>query len=143
MYAVGALIGLIISGVVTWAQLGLSPEFFGHWWKAAALSVCVMVPSGGLVMLCVSALVRRLLAGRPAWVQTSAMALGMGLAMEAVASALSTLTNKGSADFLSNWLYAYWHAAPLAFVIGPIMAFWVRPWVERRLALAERAGVAA
>jgi Protein of unknown function (DUF2798) len=144
MYAVSALIGLIISGVVTWLQRETGPGFFEHWWRAAGLSLLVMLPSGGLVMAFVSKLVRRVLAHRPTWMQRVVMALGMGLSMEAIASALSTITNLDGENFLSHWVYAYWHAAPLALVIGPVMAFVVRPWVERRLAQVEpHAGGAA
>jgi Protein of unknown function (DUF2798) len=144
MYAISAMMGLLISAVVTWVQLGFAPDFFDRWWRAAALSIAVMLPSGALVMAGVSVLVRRVLAGRSVWAQRSAMALGMGLAMEAVASALSTITNLGSANFMAHWAHAYLRAAPLALVIGPVMAFVIRPWIERRLARVDiNAGVAA
>jgi Protein of unknown function (DUF2798) len=144
MYAVSALMGLVISALVTWVQLGPVPEFFDHWWRAAALSIAVMLPSGGLVVLGVSFLVKRALADRPVWLQRSAMALGMGMAMEAVASALSTINNLGTQDFVVHWAHAYWRAIPLVFVMGPFMAFVIRPWIERRLArVAPTAGAAA
>jgi Protein of unknown function (DUF2798) len=144
LYALSALMGLLISAMVTWLQRGATTDFFDHWWKAAALSIAVMLPSGALVMACVSTVVRRVLSNSAAWVQRTAMALGMGLAMEAVASALSTLTNLGGEDFLAHWAHAYWRAAPLALIIGPVMAFVVRPWVQRRLArVSQGAGAAA
>jgi hypothetical protein len=145
MFAFGALMGLVISAAVTWIHLGPAPDFFDRWWRAAALSISVMLPSGALVMAGVATLVRLLLNQRPRWVQRVVMALGMGLAMEAVASALSTLTNLGLQGFLANWMHAYWRAAPLALLIGPFMVFVVRPWVERRLARVDggAVGVAA
>jgi len=145
LFVFAALMGLLISAVVTRLQQGPAPDFLEHWVRAAVLSISVMLPSGALVMAGVSALVRRALRHRSASVQRVAMALGMGLAMEAVASALSTLTNLGVQDFAAHWLHAYWRAAPLALVIGPFMVFVVRPWVERRLARVEAhaAGAAA
>ena len=139
MFAFGALTCLTITAVVTWVQLGLAPNFLSQWGQAAALSIAVMLPSGALVMASVAAAVRRLLRQSPIWIQRVVMALAMGLVMEAVASALSTITNLGIQDFLSNWLHAYWRAAPLALVIGPFMVFVLRPWVERRLARVDGA----
>lgn len=142
MFAFAGLMGLTISGVVTWLQVGLAPGFLGLWGKAAALSILVLLPSGALVMAGISAIVGRLLKRQPLWLQRAVAALSMGLTMEAVASALSTLVNLGIQDFLAHWLHTYWRAAPLALLIGSLMAFVVRPWVERRLARVDAAGQA-
>lgn len=143
MFAFAALMGLAISAVVTWVQVGPAPDFLGLWGRAAVLSILVILPSGALVMAGIAAVVRRVLERRPLWLQRVAMALAMGLVMEAIASALSTLTNLGVQDFLAHWMHAYWRAAPLALLIGPFMVFVVRPWVERRVARVNVATQAA
>lgn len=143
MIAVGVFMGLAISAVVTWIQVGPSPGFVSQWALAAGLSVLVMLPSGALVMTVVASVVRAMLKQHPAWLQHVVMALAMGLLMEAVSAGLSTVVNLGLQDFFSHWLHAYWRAIPLAFIMGPLMAFVVRPWVERRLARVGSTGVAA
>ncbi|WP_341887226.1 DUF2798 domain-containing protein [Variovorax sp. YR752] len=132
--AFAVMMALAISAAVTWTQVGPAPNFFTQWGMAAALSILVMLPSGGLVMAGVAAVVRATLEKQPLWAQRAVMALAMGLLMEAISSALSTLVNLGPERFFSHWLQAYLRAIPLALVMGPLMAYGVRPWVERRLA---------
>jgi hypothetical protein len=50
LIACGALIGMLVSAVVTWLQLGPAPDFLAHWLRAAALSLAVMLPSAALVI---------------------------------------------------------------------------------------------
>lgn len=137
MLLVAMAVSLTITALVTWLNIGWRDDFVSHWLHAAGLAVAVMLPLGGLIMALVSRTVDSAFAGRPPWVRRLIASLGMGLAMEAIASGIATAVNVGlGANTPAVWLHAYLRALPLGLCIGVFMGFVMRPWIQQRLARA-------
>lgn len=142
VFLIGVLMALLVTALVTYLNFGWQAGFVAHWLQAAALAVAIMLPIGGAVMAVISRAVDTLLRGASAWKRRLLASLAMGMTMEAVASSIATLSNRGLEHFVQNWQHAYVNALPLGIGMGLLMGFVVRPWIERRLARAA-AGAAA
>jgi hypothetical protein len=137
VFGLSLTISLLVTAVVTYLNIGADPAFVSRWLRAALFACLVMLPLGSVVISVVSRLVEAALAQRRTWLKRLVSALVMGLTMEAIVSALATLTNVGlNAQAPAAWAHAYVRALPLGLCIGLFMGFVARPWIQARMARA-------
>ena len=141
MILIAVLISLSITALVTYLNTGSDGDFVSRWMRAAGLAIAFALPLGGVIMAGVSRLVARVMPDHHVLMQRLVFALLMGMSMEALITALATVTNIGfQAGLVSAWFHAYVRALPLGLCIGLVMGFVVRPWIQGRVA---RMGAAA
>jgi hypothetical protein len=135
MILIAILISLSITALVTYLNTGSDGDFVSRWMRAAGLAIAFALPLGGVIMAGVSRLVARVMSDHHVLMQRLVFALLMGMSMEALITALATVTNMGfQAGLVSAWFHAYVRALPLGLCIGLVMGFVVRPWIQRRVA---------
>ena len=135
MILIAVLISLSITALVTYLNTGSDGDFVSRWMRAAGLAIAFALPLGGVIMAGVSRLVARVMPDHHVLMQRLVFALLMGMSMEALITALATVTNIGfQAGLVSAWFHAYVRALPLGLCIGLVMGFVVRPWIQGRVA---------
>jgi hypothetical protein len=127
-------IGLILSGLITWINVGPVDDFGARWMRAFFTALPVM-PLGLLVMLAVSRLIGARLA---AWHQIAGkvvLALCTACVMELLMASVVTLSNHGlTSAFGTQWVAAFVKSLPVGVLIGLLMAFLIKPRLDRWMA---------
>ncbi|MGS5085434.1 DUF2798 domain-containing protein [Hydrogenophaga sp. A37] len=129
-------IALILSGVITWINLGGVDDFFSRWMLAFATALPVM-PLGLLTLVVLDRVLGPRLSAWPRVLATVVLALCTALLMELLMATAVTLSNQGlSAAFPAQWATAYWRSLPAGVVIGLVMGFLIKPRLNRWMAAA-------
>lgn len=136
LFTVMPVIGLILSGVITWLNLGWVDGFFGRWMMAFATALPVM-PLGFLTLLTLERVLGPRLSVWPRVVAQVLLALCTAVVMELLLASAVTLSNQGlSAAFPGQWLAAFLRSLPVGVVIGLVMTFLIKPRLTRWMAAA-------
>jgi hypothetical protein len=127
-------IGLLLSGFITWVNVGFSADFVHHWMRGFLSALPVMALSfvlmGGL-----DRGVQRLFAGQPLVLRKIILAFVTACMMEFLLATAVTFSNVGwSSSFPAAWLAAFLKSLPLGMCIGLLMGFVVKPRIDRMLA---------
>jgi hypothetical protein len=136
LFTVMPAIGLILSGLITWLNIGFTDDFTVRWMRAFATALPVM-PLGILVMLGLDrALSPRLAALH--WIAAKmVLALCTACVMELLMASVVTLSNRGlGADFAALWATAFIKSLPAGLLIGLVMSFAVKPRLDRWMVAA-------
>lgn len=133
------LIGLPLSGIMTWANIGFTPDFLLRWMLSLASAVPVMLVAvfllGGLAKI-----VGFLLSKRSSLVQKLVLAVLMALTMECLMTTVITMHNLGlSTGFSHAWVTAFINALPVGIVLGLLMSFVIKPRIDRFVAASPAA----
>lgn len=129
-------ISLILSCVITWVNLGWVDDFFSRWMLAFATALPVM-PLGMLILVALDRVLGPRLSAWPRGLATLVLALCTALVMELLMATAVTLSNQGlSAAFPAQWVTAYLRSLPVGVVIGLVMAFLIKPRLNRWMAAA-------
>lgn len=124
-------IAAVLSGVITWINIGASPEFVWHWGRAFLMAMCVM-PVGLYVMTLVRRRLAQPLAVWPPVLGKVLLGLMTACLMEFLISAVVTLGNQGlGAGWWQAWARAFVGSLPVGICIGMTMAFVVHPRLAR------------
>lgn len=132
-----SLITFLISGVMTYVNLGEGQGFIMAWLNAFAHAVVLMVPSGFVLMLFTGKLVELLAPDLPVLAKRLLVGLLMAISMESLIAVSNTLTNVGFQDiqsFLLTWAGSFITALPIGFVISLFMTFIVKPRIDALVA---------
>lgn len=131
------IIGGILTGVMTYMNIGFSDAFFYRWLTSFIFATLVMAPSGSLVMFLVNKIVKRLFQGLSETRQNLIFGVLMAFIMESLMALVTTINNIGLADltqFLSAWMSALLMAIPVGLVLAVTMSLLIKPKIERFLA---------
>lgn len=129
-------IGLVLSGLMTWINVGYGPGFGVMWLKAFVFALPVL-PLGLLVMGLLQRMAAPIESKTPAWMFKCVLALGTAIVMETLVSTAVTYSNHGlSAGFTAQWAEAFLGSLPVGLAIGLTMSFVIRPRLIRWMAPA-------
>lgn len=127
-----------LTGFLTWLNVGFGADFLSKWRHAFLIGLCVIAPTGALIMWLVNQLVTRFFARQSPLTQKIALACLMGALMEFALAFITTASNMGFADgvgeFFSQWMRTYIKALPLGICVGVLMSFVIKPMLEKRAA---------
>jgi len=124
-------IGLVLSGVITWLNVGWSDDFVARWLRAFATALPVMPVGLALMLVLDRALTPRVRTLPPVSAKIL-LALLTACVMELLMAAVVTLSNRGpGAGFAPAWAAAFVKSLPVGVLIGLTMAFVVKPRLAR------------
>ncbi len=129
-------IGLALSGLMTWINVGFGPGFGWMWLKAFAFALPVL-PIGLLIMALMQRLATPMARLIPDWVFKCVLALGTAIVMETLVSSAVTYSTHGlGTGFGAQWAEAFVRSLPAGLLIGLTMSFVIRPRLARWMAAA-------
>ncbi|MDT4859099.1 hypothetical protein FQZ97_935980 [compost metagenome] len=131
LFTIMPTICLILSGLITWLNLGWVDGFFGRWMLAFVTALPVM-PVGLLTLLALDRVLAPRLSAWPRVAVQVVLALCAAVVMELLMASAVTLSNQGlSAAFPGQWLAAFLRSLPAGVVISLLMAFVIKPRLAR------------
>jgi hypothetical protein len=131
LFTIMPTICLILSGVITWLNLGWVDGFVGRWMRAFATALPVM-PLGLLTLVVLERVLGPRLSVWPRVAVQVVLALCAAVVMELLMASAVTLSNQGlSAAFASQWATAFLRSLPAGVVISLVMAFLIKPRLAR------------
>lgn len=127
-------IALVLSGLITWLNLGGGAGFFPRWMQAFATALPVM-PLGMLALMGLDRWLGPRLATWPRVPATVLLAVCTAVVMELLLSCVVTLSNHGlGGAFFTQWATAFVRSLPAGFAIGLLMGFVIKPRLARWMA---------
>lgn len=125
----------MLSGIITFINLGFADGFLARWLKAFLIALPV-VPFGLIVMVALERPLLRALGRKlPDFAIKLILAALTASVMEFILSTVVTLSNRGAgAGFLLAWSEAFFKSLPMGLAVGLLMSFVVKPWLGRRAA---------
>ena len=124
-------IAFILSGVITWINLGWVDGFVARWLQAFFMALPVL-PLGLVTLVTLERVLRPRLRSLPNVVAGVVLALCTATIMETLMACAVTLSNHGPGpDFAAQWVAAFWRSLPVGVVIGLLMTFVVKPRLAR------------
>ena len=129
-------IALVLSGIITWINMGLSADFMTRWMRGFLSALPVMFIAFGFMAVLERAVQRMF--GNLHWIaRKTILAFCTACMMEFLLSAAVTLSNRGLAEgFLGAWSAAFIKSLPIGLCISLIMGFVVKPRIDRMMAQA-------
>lgn len=127
-------IALVLSGLITWLNLGGGAGFYARWMQAFATALPVM-PLGMLTLMGLDRWLGPRLATWPRVPATVLLAVCTAVVMELLLSCVVTLSNHGlGGAFFTQWATAFVRSLPAGFAIGLLMGFVIKPRLARWMA---------
>lgn len=124
-------IGLILSGVITWLNIGWVDDFGARWMRAFFTALPVM-PMGMFIMMALDRVLKPRLGTLPGVAVKVVLALCTATVMELVMASVVTYSNNGlGTGFIVQWSLAFLKSLPVGVLIGLCMAFLIKPRLER------------
>jgi Protein of unknown function (DUF2798) len=124
-------IGLVLSGLITWLNIGWVDDFGARWMRAFFTALPVM-PMGMFIMMALDRVLKPRLGALPGVAVKVVLALCTATVMEVMMASAVTFSNNGlSAGFLAQWAMAFLKSLPVGVAIGLCMAFLIKPRLER------------
>lgn len=132
-------IALLLSGIMTWATIGFSPEFASRWGRSFLTTVLVLpIVLVGLGIL--EAQVDKLIGGM-AWVARKLVVSVIAACFieTLIALAVTAVAHPLDASFGTNWWLAFSRSLPAGFLISLFMCFYMKPRMNRMRQAASAA----
>jgi len=124
-------IGLVLSGLITWLNIGWVDDFGARWMRAFFTALPVM-PLGMYIMMTLDRVLKPRLGALPSVGVKVVLALCTALVMELMMASAVTFSNNGlGAGFVAQWAWAFVKSLPLGVLIGLCMAFLIKPRLDR------------
>ncbi len=131
LFTVMPAIALVLSGVITWINLGWVDGFTARWLKAFATALPVL-PLGLITLMALERVLGPRLRSLPRVAAGVVLALCTASVMETLMAGVVTLSNQGvQHDFLEQWAAAFWRSLPVGVCIGLLMTFVIKPRMAR------------
>jgi hypothetical protein len=131
-------VALLLSGVMTWANVGFGEEFYPKWIRGFITSLVVLP----VVLVCLGTLERlvdRVLMSSHWVTRKIALSLLTTGAIETVlALAVTLINNPLDHSFAASWWISFTRALPAGVMIGLFMCFYMKPRMDRMRAAAVR-----
>jgi hypothetical protein len=130
------VMALILSGVVTWINVGFSSDFMSRWLHSLASAIPVIF-FGFLMLGPLARAVHRIFASLHVITRKVILAILTACMMELLVATAVTLANFGLANnFFAVWMVAFLKSLPVGICIGHLMVFFVKPRLDRMTAAA-------
>ena len=130
-------VALILSAVMTWANVGLGDEFFSRWGRSFLTSLVVLP----LILASLGALERivdRVFSPLRWVIRKLMVALLTAFAIESVLALVVTLINNPwDSSFGPSWWMAFSRSLPAGVLIGLFMTFYLKPKLDRMRGAAK------
>lgn len=124
-------IGLILSGFITWFNVGWVDDFGVRWMRAFVTALPVM-PLGLFTMMALDRALSPLMSAWPRTVAKIGLAFCTAVVMELLMASVVTYSNIGLGEgFAAQWAVAFIKSLPIGMVIGLTMSFLIKPRLER------------
>lgn len=131
LFTIMPLIALILSGVITWINLGWVDGFVQRWLLAFLIALPVM-PFGLGTMLLIEKAMGPRLQFLPRLASGLVLSLCTAMVMEAFMASAVTLSNNGLGPaFPGQWASAFWRSLPVGLLISLLMGFVIKPRLAR------------
>lgn len=131
LFTLMPIIGLILSGVITWVNIGWAADFTTRWMRAFFTALPVM-PIGIATMMTLDRMLKPRLHAWPEVGAKVALALCTAVAMELLMASAVTFSNHGlGTGFAAQWAMAFVKSLPVGLLIGLSMAFLIKPRLDR------------
>jgi hypothetical protein len=134
-------VALVLSAVMTWANVGFSELFFAKWGRSFITSL-VILP---LILVSLGALdksVEKIFASLSKAGRTLVVSLLTAFVMESVlALAITMINNPWDSTFAFAWWVAFSRSIPVGVLIGLFMGFYMKPKMDAMRAAAKSAQV--
>lgn len=131
MFTVMPAIALVLSGVITWINLGWVDGFAARWLGAFATALPVL-PLGLITLVTLERVLGPRLQSLPRVAAGVVLALCTASVMESLMAGVVTLSNQGlQPDFAAQWATAFWRSLPVGVCIGLLMTFVIKPRMAR------------
>ncbi|PXW97417.1 uncharacterized protein DUF2798 [Sphaerotilus hippei] len=128
------LIGLVLTGFITWVNVGFADDFVSRWLRGFVSALPVMA-LGFAIMGVLGSLLQRHFGHLPDVLKKVMLALSMACTMEFLLATVVTLSNVGWNDgYASAWLAAFLKSLPVGLGIGLLMGFVIKPRIDRLMA---------
>jgi uncharacterized protein YacL len=124
-------IGLVLSGVITWLNIGWVDDFGARWMRAFFTALPVM-PLGMYIMMALDRVLKPRLSSLPNVAVKVVLALCTAVVMELMLASAVTFSNNGLGEgFVAQWAMAFLKSLPVGVMIGLCMAFLIKPRLDR------------
>jgi hypothetical protein len=124
-------IGLLLSGLITWLNIGWVDDFGARWMRAFFTALPVM-PLGLFTMMALERVLKPRLGALPVVAVKVVLALCTAIVMELLMASAVTFSNNGlGAGFVAQWAMAFLNSLPVGVLIGLCMAFLIKPRLDR------------
>lgn len=140
IYKVAAILSIIsimagtLTGIMTFVNVGSGPSFIESWLSSFALAVCILVPSGYLIMSIVNLLIERLFSVLSPLKKNILVGIFMAIAMESIMAVSTAANNIGFTD-LNVFFHAVFNgfitALPAGLVMSLVMTLTIKPKLEQ------------
>lgn len=129
-------IGLLLSGLITWLNVGFTDDFTTRWMRGFLSALPVMVLALTF-MAVLDRWVQRAFAHHGLVMRKIILALMTACMMELLMASAVTLSNRGlAAGFVAAWVAAFAKSLPLGVCISLVMGFVIKPRIDRMMARA-------
>lgn len=128
-----------ISLFITFINHGLSDDFFSQWLRVLIISLVIILPTAGLLIMKLSVWVQRAFPKLNPLYQKLILCALIAISLEAIMSLISTISMAhahNATQFISFWFITLLKSLPLGYVLGMMMVFIVKPKIQRALASA-------
>ena len=135
--AIMTTIGGTLTGIMTFANVGLSKTFIHDWLSSFVFALVVVMPSGFVLMMIINKLADTLFSAANKTQRNIIVGISMAFVMESIMSAVTAANNIGLTDisiFINAWFRGFIIALPLGLVISIVMAISLKPKLERFMA---------
>ena len=126
------VIGGLLTGVMTYMNVGYSNTFF-HDWSRALLAAFAIMPIGFLLMGLITKTINQMLPNTQAYKRNLITGILMACIMEsmlAFSTAAKTIGFADQAAFLNGWLQGFLVALPVGLTLMVIMSMTIKPKIE-------------
>ncbi|WP_167481306.1 DUF2798 domain-containing protein [Acidovorax cavernicola] len=124
-------IALLLSCIMTWAQVGFTPEFLARWGRGF-LTTLVVLPCILACLGAVEKLVDQVIGGLHWAARKLVVAVVSACIFETViALAVTAVGHPLDASFAGNWWLAFSRSLPAGLLIGLFMCFYMKPRMDR------------
>ncbi|MBH0096542.1 DUF2798 domain-containing protein [Psychrobacter sp. NZS113] len=126
------VIGGLLTGVMTYMNVGYSNTFF-HDWSRALLAAFAIMPIGFLLMGLITTTINQMLPNTKAYKRNLITGVLMACIMEsmlAFSTAAKTIGFADQAAFLNGWLQGFLVALPVGLTLMVIMSMTIKPKIE-------------
>lgn len=124
-------VALLLSAVMTWANVGFGDLFLARWARGFVISLIVLP----VVLIFLGILEKRvdiLFASLHKFGRTLLVSLLAAVMIEsALALAVTLISNAGTPEFARHWWMAFSRSLPVGVMIGLFMGFYMKPRMDR------------
>ncbi len=129
-------IGGILTGIMTYMNVGLGKTFIANWLSSLAFAIICMIPIAIILMRFLTKIINKIMPNKSENVKNLMTGVSMSLIMESIISFITSVNNIGLSNisnFMISWLHALLAALPVGMAIVVITSMTVKPKIEKFL----------